>query len=585
MKTLLTIIFAISAIQFFGNFAAQEFSDSTASREQIETEQEAELPQIRLQEYTIVGLARVTLPGKMRRQIFKDVDIDWVNNQQIYQKTLPSITFQFSRVKPSIFKLYEFPWLDGHMHYGSYNLAGINVKTQYKANNTLPYLEADFNRSDGHLTNAQWTSIGLRAGVHQRFTEGHIFHVGTEYGFYTRGIWKDYDIYQQDWETQTVLWKFFGSLEEEWHDQFRTKIDAVYYLDDHENAFKYNDRGFDIHGKGAVQINHTTIAGNVGFQRSDILVDDGNLTRLPSDSTTLNDYQSTIFSGSLTLQQKLKLVNLQVGALYQKSEEQKTTIFTDKIENEFIYPVGSIALGFKGKGSLFARFRPALEIYRYRYQIRSLPFNDLSNTAVVEHKNRVEAGLSLNPLSGFLIDVLASSSEVKNFPSPVATSDSLNAIFNDGGYPGWILGTLNEVQIQKISARLDWNIVPRFRLTGWLNYQKTDIRDPGNFDLAIKSKEVPYIPQIEGYGKVLWRFYQEHEASSWVNYSGNRFDDLQNKMELEDYFLLNARIYLQISDNLGFFVMGENLLDAEYEIWRGFRAPGITGTVGLRLQM
>jgi hypothetical protein len=575
----------MSSVHFFGSFVAQEIPDSTILNERIETEQELELPQIRLQEYTIVGLARVSLPGKMRKQIFKDVNIDWVNNQQIYEKTPPSITFQFSRVKPSIFRLYEFPWLDVNVHYGSYNLAGINVKTQYKAQNTLPYLAADFNRSDGHVTNAQWTSIGLRAGVHQRLSERHILHVGTDYGFYTRGIWKDYDRYQQDWETQTVLWKFIGNLEQEWHDKFRTEIGAVYYLDDHENAFKYGERGFDIHGMGAAQINHTTIAVNSGFQRVDISVNDGNLTRLLPDSTTLTDYQSTIFSGSLTLQQKLKLVNLQIGALYQKSEEQKTTNFSDKIDNEFIYPIGSIALGFNGKGNLFARFRPALDIYRYRYQIRSLPFNDITNTALVEYKNRVEVGLSLNPSSGFLFDVLASSSEAKNFPSPLATSDSLNVIFNNGGYPGWILGTLNEVQIQNISARLDWNIVSQLRLIGWMNYQKTDIREPGDFGLAIKGNEVPYIPQIEGYGKVLWRFYREHEASTWVDYSGKRFDDLQNKIELKDYFLLNAKIYLQISENFGFFVMGENLLDSDYEIWRGFRAPGITGTTGLRLQM
>jgi hypothetical protein len=42
------------------------------------------LPQIQLQEYTIVGLAKISLPRKIRTQVFKEVDIEWSDNQDVY---------------------------------------------------------------------------------------------------------------------------------------------------------------------------------------------------------------------------------------------------------------------------------------------------------------------------------------------------------------------------------------------------------------------------------------------------------------------------------------------------------------------
>jgi hypothetical protein len=201
-----------------------------------------ELPQIQMEEYTIVGLSRITLPRKVRTQIFKKVQIEWSQNEAIYQKVLPEIDFQFVRIKPSLLRLYEFPWLDSRIYYGSYNLAGIGVNTQFKAGTTLPYFSINFGRSDGHLENAQWTRAGMQAGIHSQLHQGHLLHLGTDYQNVNRGIWKDYNIYRQDWDAQNVLWNFFGSIEQEWSSAFRTSLGSTYYLDDHESAFKHKFR-------------------------------------------------------------------------------------------------------------------------------------------------------------------------------------------------------------------------------------------------------------------------------------------------------------------------------------------------------
>ena len=127
---ILPILIMLGSQVIFG----QQSADSLAR-----TQPRKELPQIQLQEYTIVGLAKISLPRKIRTQVFKEVDIDWSENQDLYNKELPAITFQFSRVKPSLFQLYDFPWLDSRIHYGSYNEAGVLVNMQFKAEQTLPY--------------------------------------------------------------------------------------------------------------------------------------------------------------------------------------------------------------------------------------------------------------------------------------------------------------------------------------------------------------------------------------------------------------------------------------------------------------
>jgi len=70
-----------------------------------------------------------------------------------------------------------------------------------------------------------------------------------------------------------------------------------------------------------------------------------------------------------------------------------------------------------------------------------------------------------------------------------------------------------------------------------------------------------------------------------AEYTGTRYDDLQNQNQLGDYFLLNTRLDLQLSPNFIFFMGGYNLLNTSYDIYRGFVAPGVTGQAGLKIMM
>jgi outer membrane receptor protein involved in Fe transport len=561
---------------------AQSRTDSAAAS--MPAPSDKELPQIQLQDYTIIGLAKITLPRKQRTQGFREVDIQWTGNEEILQKELPKITFQFSRIKPSLFRLYDFPWLDSKLYYGSYNEAGIGISMQFKANNTLPYFAAFFQRSDGHLDNAQWTGVGLEAGLHHKFTTNQLLHVGTNYRFYKRGIWRDLEVYLEDWETQTVFWDVFTDLESRLNDEITTRIGGIFKLDEHQSAFKYEDIGYKIFGEANYHLNQTSFGFGGDFQQVDLTVSEGNLFRDLTAPEGLNEYQATLLSGNFYIRQTFNMVTAEAGGRYQKSDEKIRRLETDEYNNTFFHPYGKLVLGINGVAQLYAGYRPGTELPEFRKDVRAIPFTDLSELRAINYKSRWEAGIDLDLISNLNFNVVSRYSTVEFLPAPVRPADSLNAIFTQGGYPGWIYGAIDEVKIQELYGKLDWKH-EMIELLGWINIRNSDIRKASNFSETVEGNKAPYYPNLTVMGRLRWYFYREHFLSFMLNYVGNRYDDVLNTTELKQYLLFNARLDLKLNENFRLFIQGHNLLDKSYEEYRGFTAPGITGILGLKLNM
>jgi hypothetical protein len=562
----------------------QPVADTTRQQDSMVAPQKADLPTIQLEDYTIIGRAKISLPRKVRTQLFQSVGISWTENEQVYEKELPEINFQFSRVKPSLFRLYDFPWLDSRIHYGSYNTAGINVKMQFRAQNILPYLSADFQRSDGHLDNAQWTTASLQAGIHQKMSEIHLLHLYTDYQLNKRGIWGYWDIYQQDWETNTTFWETGGELEDQWSEKIRTYWKGKYLLDDHENAFDYSERGYDLTAGAKINVNNTGIGLQIDLQNSDLEIDDGNLIH-QQHTSSLRENVASIFSSRIDLQQNFHSVTAEIGMLYQKSENQETRAETLKDNEEQFNPVVSLSAGFQGMGKIYARYRPGLEINHFRYALKAIPFSEIDAMKILNYKSRWEAGFDLQIPGGINFQLLSRYSEVENYLTVTAHTDSLRAIFTGGGYPGWIFANLEKVKIQEIFGKFEWNLKSKLYLLAWLNWRQSDIRKAGEFSENILGNEVPYLPALSGYGGLRWNFYQRHELKIWIDYLSSRYDDLNNQVKVNGFVLLNTSLQLRLGENFSFVISGQNLLDTRYDEFQGFAAPGITGWFGLKLTM
>ena len=314
-------------------------------------------------------------------------------------------------------------------------------------------------------------------------------------------------------------------------------------------------------------------------------VSDGNLLRnFPPSPATLNEYQASLLSGNFFLRQQFNLITAEAGGLYQKSDEKTQRLSTNEINETNFNPYGKLALGINGVAGLYAGYRPGFEFPNFRKSVRVIPFTDLSELQVINYKSRFEAGFDLDLVTNLNLNVVSRYSTVEFFPAPVAMANTLDAVFTQPGYPGWVYGVIDEVRIQELYGKLDWKYRV-IELLGWVNIRNSDIREFSTLTISVEGKNVPYYPNLTAMGRLRWYFYQSHFLSFTINYIGKRYDDVLNTMELKQYFLFNARLDLKLNENFRLFIEGKNLLDKTYEEYLGFPAPGITGNIGLKLNM
>ena len=69
------------------------------------------------------------------------------------------------------------------------------------------------------------------------------------------------------------------------------------------------------------------------------------------------------------------------------------------------------------------------------------------------------------------------------------------------------------------------------------------------------------------------------------HYESTRYDDRANVTELEPHFLLNAAVNQELGKNFIVFATLRNILNTAYESFYDYPMPGITLTIGLRINV
>lgn len=220
-----------------GSAAQSVTTDTSKAKQKI-------LPELQLEEYTITGLSRIKLPEMDRKVRFKPVKITWNANHSILQKQSPSILFNFSRIKPSLLHLYEFPWLNVESYGGSFETFGLKLDTQFKAGKWLPFLSSRFEDSQGHVTNANHTIAALNGGFHFMPGGGQTFTIGTDYRFRKTGLWADSTMRANSKKAQTTLWNSFLTLQQNWDGPIYSRWHFSFFSDEQDNAFNQTEQGW-----------------------------------------------------------------------------------------------------------------------------------------------------------------------------------------------------------------------------------------------------------------------------------------------------------------------------------------------------
>lgn len=73
-------------------------------------------------------------------------------------------------------------------------------------------------------------------------------------------------------------------------------------------------------------------------------------------------------------------------------------------------------------------------------------------------------------------------------------------------------------------------------------------------------------------------------AEKWTVSGDVKFvaDTVDGTGELKDYVLLNAKVAYQVNENTEIYLRGENLLDEDYQVVRGYNTPGIAAYAGIK---
>jgi vitamin B12 transporter len=101
-------------------------------------------------------------------------------------------------------------------------------------------------------------------------------------------------------------------------------------------------------------------------------------------------------------------------------------------------------------------------------------------------------------------------------------------------------------------------------------------------------KRIPYMPQHTlGFSLTMpwkngFRGYGGSLAFSG-HYEGPRYADTSNLTRLKSYFLLNASVNQGIGKNLAVFGVLRNILNRSYESFNDYYMPGLTITLGMRV--
>ncbi|MDR2102101.1 MAG: TonB-dependent receptor, partial [Treponema sp.] len=106
-------------------------------------------------------------------------------------------------------------------------------------------------------------------------------------------------------------------------------------------------------------------------------------------------------------------------------------------------------------------------------------------------------------------------------------------------------------------------------------------------------KRIPYMP-LHGAGfslNVPWNLGSKEPKGSWKpgslvvsgHYEGQRYAETANLTRLKPYFLLNATVNQGINKNLSAFAVFRNILNQSYESFNDYPMPGLTVTVGMRM--
>lgn len=553
---------------------------TVSSRAQNSQQGQTRLPQIQLQDYTIIGLEKVVLPRKERRILFKEIALNWSENRDIKIKESPDISFR-SQNKPGISFYPVSPYVNALVDYGSFNTLGGRLEAKYPGGNIVPFVGADYRKSDGHVRNAEYTRGSVTGGIEGQLWANSTFQLVGGYGSDDQSLWSRLIPPDSSAKKKTTVWNWQAALDQKLSKQFSIFTTGQFQTTDLENRFKYTQDFLTVGAGGIFSTGNASVMleGDLAHNNTERKIDANR------PFATAFSWQTEYSLYSSKLNASLKIGNLFISA---GGRAQHLKIENSTASNTYFYPLGSIDFNVQNMFSFSVKYAPGLEFQSMEQMMQAHEIADFGSFQPLKSKQRVVGLLYLNPANNVRFYLSSDYGEFENYPVVYSSYiDTSAAGFNTLNhiYPYWEYRYINNARVWENSFRAVLNLPARLLVEGWLTYRWNEITANDERGNAVLGNEIPYLPLVSALAKIEWHFLANHKLQITGEFAGERFNDVANTVKLKDYFLLGAMVNFGITKQLSLRFFGNNLLDQRYELFHTYLAPGISGGGGIEIKL
>ena len=248
---------------------------------------------------------------------------------------------------------------------------------------------------------------------------------------------------------------------------------------------------------------------------------------------------------------------------------------------------------FSPRGSLLFKVSRRLSLTASAYRaFRAPTLNELYRPFRVGNVLTVaNAGLSAERATGREAGVLIGLGDIVSLRGTAFSMDATNTVANVTltTTPSLITRqrrNLGEIRSRGIEADVEARMGPRLILSAGITL--LDAKVLAAPDAALVGRRVPQVPRRQGGAQL--RYDDAHGFTFGVQarFSASQYDDDLNSLRLDGYWTLDAVFGHSLNEWVSFFLAGENLTDAEYDVARTpIRTVGPPRTIraGFRVRM
>jgi len=274
-----------------------------------------------------------------------------------------------------------------------------------------------------------------------------------------------------------------------------------------------------------------------------------------------------------------------LNIFYHKNDNEHGLLFNnhENVPNDeeltVIYPILGIEFNLGPMGSLFGNFEPRLENISLVQILDTNPYVNMSAPlSYNDFVSDIKLGWRRSGTYNLSFETYYNYKNINNYGIFIP-QDWGSANENIGH---WDIVYDNDIELHEIRALLNWRINDNISIwssTGYKSYTFTESKH---------ADQIPYFPKMDfdfairalpGFGFELLlngQFTSEQFTSQLKSADGN--DDI-----IEPYFTTSFYISKKIGEYIEVYGQLNNLLDVDYEIWKGYGAPRINGWGGIKV--